>query len=361
MMRKGLCAGYGALHAVGLYRPSELPVAYVIEKADWSIKWDGHYYTSGIEARHPGTVSITTNPERLFNRVVHFGSQFIWGLWAESLSPSNRAVVTYFHGKREDGPEMARHVDYFLENLKRIEKVVTAASLTERRLLEWGVPPDKLVRVPLGVDTDLFHPPTEEQRQAARERLGVPEGSLCIGSFQKDGVGWGEGLEPKLIKGPDMLVEAVARLARDFPVFVLLTGPARGYVRRGLEKHGVPYRHLLLDDYPEVAECYRALDLYLVTSREEGGPKALLESLASGVPVVSTRVGMAEDVIIDGENGALVEVGDMDEITRRAAEVLSDPNKADAWRTAGRAMAESNDWSRVSLQLYEKVYKEMLG
>ncbi|HEB79886.1 MAG TPA: hypothetical protein ENI79_05380, partial [Rhodospirillales bacterium] len=216
--RRSLCAGYGALHEAGVYRSAPPPIAYVIEKADWSIKWDGHYYKKGIEARHPGSVSISANPEKIFNRIAHFGSQFIWGLWSEFFSRSNRTVVTYYHGKREDGPEMARHIDEFLSSPHRLDRVVTAASPVERRLLEWGVPPDKLVRSPLGVDTALFHPPNGEERQEVRARLGVPKDSLCIGSFQKDGVGWGQGLEPKLIKGPDVFVEAAVRLARNFPV-----------------------------------------------------------------------------------------------------------------------------------------------
>lgn len=359
-LRKGIGVGYGAMHDLGVYRCGAPPVMFVTEGANWTIHFIGKGYADGIEAVHPGTIGLTHRPYKLFDRIVHFGSQFFWRLWAESLSPSNRAVVTFFHGKHEDGPEMSQNIDYFLSNLGRLERVVTAASLVERRLLQWGVPREKLVRVPLGVDTSLFYPPGEEQRRAMRTRLGVPDGAVCVGSFQKDGGGWAEGMEPKLIKGPDLFVKAVARLARDFPVFVVLTGPARGYVKHGLEKHGIPYRHVFYDDYHEIVAGYHALDLYLVTSREEGGPQALLESMACGVPLVSARVGMAEDVISDGVNGALVDVGDVDAIVGRGAALLSDSALASSWRTAGRAVAERHDWSKVALQLYEKVYKELL-
>ena len=57
------------------------------------------------------------------------------------------------------------------------------------------------------------------------------------------------------------------------------------------------------DDYFSVVDYYRASDLYLITSRSEGGPLSLTESWATGVPVVSTRVGMSADYIRDGENG----------------------------------------------------------
>ena len=70
--------------------------------------------------------------------------------------------------------------------------------------------------------------------------------AFVVGSFQKDGVGWGEGLEPKLIKGPDVLVAALEQVHAEAPgLVVLLTGPARGYVRQELDRLGIPYRHVL--------------------------------------------------------------------------------------------------------------------
>ena len=130
---------------------------------------------------------------------------------------------------------------------------------------------------------------------------------------------------------------------------------------KGLESHEIPYRHVFLDDYRAIVGCYHALDLYLVTSREEGGPKALLESMASGVPLVATRTGMAEDVVEDGVNGHLAPVDDAEAIVARAASLLGDGEKAGAFRAAGRGTAEAYDWSVVSEVLYDTVYRELLA
>ena len=359
--RQGLSFGYGTLDALGLYRCTAPPAVYVADRANWVIRWVGDSYVGAIEHARPGTAAVHTDPMGLFRRVVHFGSHFNWGNWLPVLPESNRYAVTIYHGKHEDGPEMAHHVDFFLANHHRVERVVTASTMMEDRLLDWGVPREKLVRVPLGVDSVLFRPPEEDERARVRARYRVPEGALCIGSFQKDGVGWGEGLEAKFIKGPDVFIEAVARLARDFPVFVLLTGPARGYVRRGLERHGIPYHHQFFRDYRTVAECYRALDLYLMTSREEGGPQCLLESMASGVPLVSTRTGMAEDVIEDGGNGSLLEVDDIDGLVGRSAQLLVDRERADNFRRDGRRLAERYHWNEMAARLYDEVYKPLLA
>jgi glycosyltransferase involved in cell wall biosynthesis len=346
---------------LGLYDPGPRPVYYLSEKADWSIRQDALAYARAIEARHPGTVTVSNRPELSGGRIAHFGSQFIWQAWAKALDPATRQMITYFHGKPEDGPEMARHVSFFLDHLDRVSMVVTAAGSIEKRLLSWGVPRDKLVRVPLGIDLDRFRPPTVDERTAARARFGVPEKALCIGSFQKDGAGWGEGLEPKLIKGPDIFIDVVTRLARHFPIFVLLTGPARGYVKQGLEKAGIAYAHHVMPRADMVSDAFRALDLYIVASREEGGPKAVLESLASGVPLVSTRVGMAEDVIRSGINGMLSASHEAAELAELAGLLLADASVAKQLSNQGLVDIRAFAWDVVAETLYSQAYLPLLA
>jgi glycosyltransferase involved in cell wall biosynthesis len=361
LARQGLAASWGGLAKLGALQGPGTPASYIVERGEsWSIRWDGDYYAQAVNAIRPGTVKVADRPERLIDSIAHFGSQFVWELWAKALDSSNRQLVTYFHGKPEDGPDMARHVDFFLHNLGRVERVITAASLIERRLLNWGVPRAKLLRVPLGVDPDLFHPPTAAEKEEARREFRVPPGSFCIGSFQKDGVGWGEGMAPKLIKGPDLLVETAARLAKRFPIFILLTGPARGYVKAGLERHGIAYHHVFLSDYLSVARAYRALDLYVMTSREEGGPKALLESLASGVPLASARVGMADDLFPDPEDARMAQPGDLEGLTRAADIQLTDHDAALRLAGAGRKLALDYAWDKVGRVLLEQAYAPLL-
>jgi glycosyltransferase involved in cell wall biosynthesis len=194
----------------------------------------------------------------------------------------------------------------------------------EELVLGEGVPAEKVFRIPIGVDTDRFRLRTADERSTARRALGLPGTAFVAGSFVKDGLGWGDGLEPKPIKGPDVLLEALERLREQVPeLVVLLTGPARGYVSAGLERLGVPYRHLLLPGLDAVAAAYRALDVSVVASRDEGGPKAVLESMASGVPVATTRVGQAADLVRHGENGFLVDVEDAAGLAASASVVAS--------------------------------------
>lgn len=350
--------GRRALATAGL-AASQPPVGLVIERADWAIRWWGSFIAEQANKVAPDMAWVTTNPALLTDGVVEFGSQYQWVEWSRYLSPRCRFVTTFFHGKPEDGPQVAKHIDAFLTSVPRLDRIVASATLVRDRLVRWGVPDDKIAVIPIGCETDRFVPPTPEQRRLARERFSIRPDEIVIGSFQKDGEGWGNGDKPKLIKGPDLFLDAVERLAKDMPVFVLLGGPARGYVRSGLERLRIRYAYHYAPDRDELAKLYHPLDLYLVTSREEGGPMALMESMASHVPVVSSRVGMAPDLIEDGVNGALVEVGNIDAMVTRAKELVALPDRTGLTRAARESVLRT-DWSVVARRHIDEVWQPLL-
>ncbi|MBN2751171.1 MAG: glycosyltransferase [Rhodospirillaceae bacterium] len=358
---RATCLPWRIAAASGLWQGEGPPVQFVTEKADWSIRWDGEHIRDTINAiTGTNVIATTAAPQSLTRRVVHFGSQYMWLDWGQHMASHNQYVATFFHGKAEDGPEVSAHIDRFLSSVPRLSRVITAASLIEKRLLEWGVPAGKLVRIPIGVDTQTFSPPTAKQRATARSRFGLMDDQVVVGSFQKDGIGWGDGMEPKRIKGPDVLVDAVIKLAQHRPVTVFLTGPARGYVKRRLEAAEIPFVHTYVKNHMDLVNCYHALDLYFVTSREEGGPKGIMEGMATGVPVVSTNVGMASDLIIDGITGGLTDSENVDGLVQRAAALLELPDRASALRIAAREAVMVADWSVVGRDHWLKVYQPLL-
>ncbi|HXY86527.1 MAG TPA: glycosyltransferase family 4 protein [Gaiellaceae bacterium] len=261
------------------------------------------------------------------------------------LASSHRLGLAYFHGRPgTDGhPEFDEAYDTLRSHADRIDRVQVTHAEMERLVVDAGVDATRVFRIPIGVDLERFPLGDRPARAKARQSLGLPASAFVVGSFQKDGVGWEEGLEPKLIKGPDALIDVLERLSATTPeLAVLLTGPARGYVRRGLERIGVPYRHVTLPSRDELARAYHALDAYLVTSRQEGGPKAVLESMATGAPLVTTRVGQADDLVRTAENGLIADVDDVDALVHAVQRVHDEPELVARLRAAGRATAEAN-------------------
>ncbi len=172
----------------------------------------------------------------------------------------------YYHGYPGVGEPS---FDDTYELLRRRHDSVSRIQVTHLRmrtlLLEAGVANEKIHTIPIGVESAAFSAASPEQRLAVRRRLGIPQSAVVVGSFQKDGSGWGEGLEPKHIKAPDVLLETIALLKQSVPeLFVLLSGPARGYVKKGLEAAGVPYVHTMAAAYSDIPGLFHALDAYIV-------------------------------------------------------------------------------------------------
>ena len=279
--------------------------------------------------------------------------------WVES---SHRLATAYLHGRPGTAgyPEFDRAFEALSASPSRFSAVQVTHAEMRDLVLEAGVEQSAVHVIPIGIDLEHFPLVDAERRTEARTALDLPADAFVVGSFQKDGVGWGEGLEPKLVKGPDVLVAAVERAAGEVDALhVLLTGPARGYVRRELTRLGVPYRHVLAKDRTELARAYQALDAYVVASRQEGGPKGVLESMASGVPLVTTRVGQAQEIAVDGENALVVDVDDVaaiaDAVVRLRDDTLARALAAPARRTAERYAYERLDplWGSLLAPLVE--------
>jgi len=337
---------------------------YVIESADWVIKQVGIDITTNLNNQKLLKTRTTTTYRGIHNQIIHLGSRnlFLSNTW-KKIDSSNKIVFTWYHGDKKDkNPDNLAMIKALPHASKKADIVHTSCTISKKKLIEWGVPEDKIVVVPLGVDLNLFKAVTEAQKNTIRKELGLPLDKIIIGSFQKDGFGWGAGLEPKWVKGPDIFVDVIDKLKKDNDdIFVLLTGPARGYVKKELDRIGVPYKHFFLKNYLVIPKYYNALDLYLVTSRVEGGPKAILEAMATGIPVVSTKVGMAPDIIKEGYNGFLAEIGDVAALSEKASKIIE--NKYIANHLVKNALKTVKDysWEKIVKEYYEKIYKPFLN
>ena len=336
---------------------------YAIAQTGWSFYWDAFYITSNLAKRGLVDALMTDNPWKLRNQLIHFGDRYLYfnGPY-QRLHHSNHRFLTWFHGDPTDpNPEMRELFELLPDALAPVEKIVVSCEISRKVLMGVGIPEGRIELIPLGVDLGKFTAPPAGAREKIRSDLGIPKDAFCVGSFQKDGVGRGEGNEPKLVKGPDIFLRVVENLAvRCKNLMVVLTGPARGYVRHGLERLHVPYIHHHLSDYHDIVSYYQALDLYIIASRSEGGPKALLESWATGVPVVSTRVGMPADLIRHGCNGMMAEVDDANALAEHAAAIADNAALRERCCRQGLEDVKQYDWPLIAEGYYDKLYRMWL-
>lgn len=335
------------------YRIREWPSHSRLFVAEEAVEWVLSYEARQL-VRTARALGVELGPRAWANAVsgqsIFHLSQFTL-LLHDVERRGNRLGVSYFHG-RPGTPGMPEF-DACYESMRRrhedVERVQVTNRAMEELVLGTGIEAGKVHRIPIGIDTEAFSLRDAERRSAARRAADLPETAFVVGSFQKDGVGWGAGLEPKLIKGPDVLLAVAGRLRERIPELVfLLTGPARGYVKAGLEQLGIPFRHVVLPDVDAVAQAYDAIDLCLVTSRDEGGPRAVLEAMATGVPLVTTAVGQGADLVRHGENGWMVAVDDVDGLVLWAVHVAEAPgDELERVRLAGRATAESSSYEAL--------------
>ena len=144
----------------------------------------------------------------------------------------------------------------------------------------------------------------------------------------------------------------------------MLVGPARGYVKNNLLELGIPFIHKYSDKkyMPEIElpDYYNALDLYLVTSRVEGGPLALVEAMACGIPLITTDVGMARDIIINGENGFILH--DFDNIEEDIVDIFENKFKKidrTLYERSSVKFASRLDTKIISSEFYNKIYSRI--
>ncbi|HEU6438739.1 MAG TPA: glycosyltransferase family 4 protein [Nitratidesulfovibrio sp.] len=317
----------------------------IVNPADsWSLYWDAMYLEKVLSS--VGLSPVVGKWQGVFCQTVFYVSKYMLVKPRWHLHGMNRVTLAYYHGYPGTGSEMFDRcyatVKKYHEKISRIQ--VTHAKMHEY-ILDTGIDERKIRRIYIAVDTSAFIPVTPEARNAVRKALGVPESAVVVGSFQKDGEGWGGGDTPKAIKGPDIFVDAMRRLKADVPeLHVLLTGPARGFVKAGLAAARIPFTHVFLDDYRSLPPMYHALDAYLVSSREEGGPKAVLESMASGVPLVTTPVGQASELVRDGQNGLLATGYSAEELSCLCRKVLLDTSLRERLVGNGLSTAASNSY-----------------
>ena len=149
--------------------------------------------------------------------------------------------------------------------------------------------------IPFWINQDTFYQINDKTK--LREKYGIPIESYSIGAFQRDTEKKGY-KRPKLSKGPDQYLEIAKHLNTTVKrLHVVLAGKRREYIISRLKKENINYSYFEMVDFSSLNDLYNILDLYIVASRVEGGPAAVLESAVSKTPIIGTDVGIVSEIL----------------------------------------------------------------
>lgn len=231
--------------------------------------------------------------------------------------------------------------------------VVSVCDHVGRLLEQDGFPKRKLRRIYNGIDAARY---VSSNNGRVRHELGFPPGAPVVGMVAN--------LRPS--KGHEYFIRAARQVAAAVPEarFVAagdthpqLIGPMRGL----LAEMDLEDRFFFLGFRSDVADILSAIDVFVLPSTSEGFPLVTLEAMAAGKPLVATRTGGTDEIVVDGETGYLVPPADAGALAGRILALLTDPPRAAEFGRRGRERVNRSFTLAGMTREYEKLYDELLG
>lgn len=252
-----------------------------------------------------------------------------------------RPVVLSLHTMGADEPAPIRKMGALAWwSFRSATRYLAVSAPLLQASLDAGIPPDRIDHVPNGIETDRFRPATPIERRELRRAVGhdVTEPViLFVGYFSHD-------------KQPRVMFDAWLKLfdAHGIDTTAWFVGATRSDyfevderiaddMQSDAERRGRAHRLIFTGPLHEVDRHFRLADVFVLPSRREGLPVALMEAMSCGLPCVASRLPGATDTLVtDGVSGRLVPVGDVDAFAHAIAGMLRDPARATAMGVAAR-------------------------
>ena len=226
------------------------------------------------------------------------------------------------------------------------DRIVCNSHAAAERLRELRVAAHRLVVIPNALPTQCFDPTAP---------LLPPGKTLRVGLIAR--------MNEK-VKNQPALLRAAALVLKDIPnLEIVLAGD--GALRPELEKMvadlGIARHVLFLGERRDIPAVLASLDISVLTSLSESMPNAILEAMAAGLPVVSTRVGGSAEVVRHGETGLLVDSGDDAQLADALRTLLRNESLRKEFGARGKGVARSQFGVASVQKQYEDLYAAVLG
>jgi glycosyltransferase involved in cell wall biosynthesis len=266
-------------------------------------------------------------------------------------------VFSTFHGHVDVSPrERFRRIKFGILNHGARRVVFVSRALQAFFVANTTLAPERTTVIPNGIDPSLFHPGRDE---SLRRELGVTDQEILIGAIGH--------LRPS--KAYDVFLRAAAVLRqRSSKYRFVIVGLTDGVTEGAVYAEMVALRDALglgdavqfMGHREDIGRILRGLDVYVITSKEEGFSLSILQALACGVPVVATRCGGPEEILKHGESGLLVDVGAPDQIVAAVDRVLAEPETRLRLAEQGKLLVNSRFTLDRMVEAYEALYREVV-
>lgn len=234
------------------------------------------------------------------------------------------------------------------KTLARFNDVAVPVSTPVACALRKYMPPERVIQIDNGIDTDVFK--RQMPIQEAKAALGLPPDRPLVGFVGR--------LSQE--KGLPYLLEAMTALDPSVMAVIVGEGDMRPQLQAQIETSGLAQRVRLLGNRRDTPLIYSALDAFVLPSTLEAFPMVLLEAMACGCPVIATRVGEVERIVEHGTTGLVIAPAQPDQISTALKQVLSGEGSSAIMRNEGRKRVESMYSSRRMAQLYLEQYENAL-
>jgi sugar transferase (PEP-CTERM/EpsH1 system associated) len=280
-----------------------------------------------------------------------------WPTFLYSVAAARLAGVAIMvhgeHGKDETIPHRGRLLVSRVLARGVAQVCTVSRDLTEELIRDWHIPPERVTRIPNGVDLEAF---------GTRFPIDGLRGELNLTSENRVVMTTG-GFRP--IKDLPTLLRAFARVHRDDPMARLLlvgkgtsTQPYAGLDRLASDL-GVADAVRFAGVRQDIPKLLQLCDVYVNSSLFEGMSNTILESMAAGRPVVATAVGGNPEIVQDGVTGYLVPPGQEEPMAALMGRLLSDPSLRGRMGAAGRARIEAEHSMTGMIRAYSDLYEEL--
>jgi len=232
------------------------------------------------------------------------------------------------------GPKRWAHRQLYRLAARWVNGFIAVSDDVKTALLETigPIPDDKITVICNSVDVRRYQQPVD--RACIRRRLGLPENArvmAVVATF-------------KTQKGHRYLIEAVPQVLSQFPdlhILLIGDGDLRGKLQAQASALGLDGHIHFLGTRSDVPDLLAASDCFALPSLWEGLPMALVEAMASGLPIIATEVSGTKQVIVPGESGLLIPPGDVRQMEEAITRLLSEPARARAMGAAAQLRVEA--------------------